>query len=363
LIHPVRDPHEVFVQADQTLCAAAGQVLPLSHLDPLNSQEEKDKVAKDPKYNPQYVYAPQDQDGLARLLGEVERVELSDAGVGIFFRQARDYIALRVMLRRNLGNDVYWETPIYPMPPERVISLARRILSAPRPITPKVEKPFGGEDQARLVRARLKQYGLNDWQVNIRANLSGTNTDSANKAVNIRAEVRYTMEEMKRLVVHEVDTHVLRAANGYCQPYRIFAVGAVPSYLMTEEGLAVVNEERMGYIDAARTRAFSGRVVAALRALTRPFAEVYAELRDYGYTHDEAYTTTRRVKRGLGDTAAPGGFIKDQAYLWGRLLVEEYVLSGGDLSRLYVGKVALEHVPLIPELGLRPPRYIPYPYS
>jgi hypothetical protein len=163
--------------------------------------------------------------------------------------------------------------------------------------------------------------------------------------------------------VHEIDTHVLRSANGYAQPFRIFAVGAVPSYLMTEEGLAVVNEERMGYIDQPRTRMFAARVVAALAAQTQPFATIYAELRDYGFSHGEAFTITRRVKRGLTNTAKPGGFIKDHAYLWGRVLVEEYVLSGGDLSRLYVGKIALEHVPYVEDLGLLPPKYLPYPYS
>jgi hypothetical protein len=132
---------------------------------------------------------------------------------------------------------------------------------------------------------------------------------------------------------------------------------------MTEEGLAVVNEERMGYIDAQRNRVFAGRVLAALRALAGSFLDVYREQRDHGFTHDEAFVITTRVKRGLTDSARPGGYIKDQVYLWGRLLIEEYVLSGGDLSRLYVGKISLDHLPVVRELGLRPPRYIPYPYS
>jgi hypothetical protein len=212
------------------------------------------------------------------------------------------------------------------------------------------------------MRARLREYGLEDWQVVARPNLSSTHTDSANQVVNIRAEARYTIEEMKRLVVHEIDTHVLRAANGYRQIYRIFATGAVPNYLTTEEGLAVVNEERMGYVDVPRTRMFAGRVLAALRATTESFANVYAEQRDYGFTHDEAFTIATRVKRGLTDTAQPGGFIKDQAYLWGRVMVEDYVLTGGDLSRLYVGKIAIEDLPILHEVGLRPARYVPLPF-
>jgi hypothetical protein len=348
---------------DTVLCSAAAELLPLSHLDPINSQEEKERLSRDPKYVPQFVYGPQDLSRLAELDDQLRGLQIPDHGVGIFFREARDYLLLRLNCRRNLGHDEHWRRPLYPMPPDRVIHLARRILGAPSARSRIVDKPFKAEDQARVLRARLKQYQLNEWRVEIRSNISGANTDSANRIVNIRNDLSYTMEEMKGLVVHEIDTHVLRAANGYCQPYRIFAVGAVPSYLMTEEGLAVVNEERMGYIDTARNRLFAGRVIASIRAVEGSFLDIYNEQRDHGFSHDEAYVIAKRVKRGLRDTGAPGGFIKDQVYLWGRLQIEEYVLSGGDLSRLYVGKVSLEHLPLISEIGLRPPRYIPYPYS
>jgi hypothetical protein len=360
----VAEPAPVSLEsADELLCAAASEALPLSHLEPTNSAEEAEKVAADPSYNPSYTYTAQNEGRLSRLRAQLEQLDLPGYGVGMFFRQARDYLLKRIDLRLNLGNDAHWRQPLYPMAPDRVITLARRILSQPQPKSRPVDRPFRASDQVRLVNSRLRQYNLLDWRVEVRTNISATNTDPANRVVNLRADLTYSMEEMKRLVVHEVDTHVLRAVNGYAQPYRIFAVGAVPSYLMTEEGLAVVNEERMGYIDSLRTRVFAARVLAALSAHTQPFSTVYGELREYGFGHADAYTTTRRVKRGLADTSSPGGYIKDHAYLWGRVLVEEFVLSGGDLSRLYVGKIALEHVPFVDNLGLMPPKYLPYPYT
>ena len=349
--------------ADELLCTAAHEALPLGHLDPTNSVEEIAKVAADPRYNPVFRYVEQNGPRLAWLRTQLEQLDLPGHGVGMFLRQARDYLLRRIHLRINLGVDEHWVEPIYPIAPERIVTLARRILSQPQPRERPQERTFKATDQVRLVTSRLKQYRLNDWRVEIKPNISGTNTDPTNRLVNLRADLTYTMEEMKRLVVHEVDTHVLRAANGYNQPYRILAVGAVPSYLMTEEGLAVVNEERMGYIDHARTRIFAARVVAAVSAATQPFATVYGELRDHGFGHNEAFAIVRRVKRGLSDTSRPGGYIKDHVYLWGRVLVEEFVLSGGDLSRLYVGKIALEHVPFVEDLGLLPPKYLPYPYS
>lgn len=350
-------------EVDQLLCGAAAEALPLDHLDATNSTEEAAKVAADPRYNPQFQYAAQNEGRFTRMRAQLEQLELPGFGVGLFFRQARDYLVRRIDLRLNMGNDSHWSQPIYPAAPDRVIQLAKRILSQPQHSARPIERPFKASDQVRLIQARLRQYNLTDWRVDVKANLSSTNTDPANRVVNLRADLTYTMEEMKRLVVHEIDTHVLRAANGYSQPYRIFAVGAVPSYMMTEEGLAVVNEERMGYIDHTRTRVFAARVTAAVSAAQHSFSTVYGELREQGFSHGEAFVITRRVKRGLTDTSAPGGYIKDHAYLWGRVLVEEFVLSGGDLSRLYVGKIALEHVPFVEDLGLLPPRYLPYPYS
>ncbi len=362
MIDPSRSPLTL-EQADEVLCQVAADALPLHPLDPLNSVEEQAKVAADPKYNPQFEYAPQNEPRLQRIREQIEAMELPGFGVGMFFRQARDYMLQRLARRMSLGGNAIWAEPLYPSAPDRVIQLARRILSQPQQNTRAVERPFRARDQVRLVTGRLRQYGLLDWRVEVKSNISATNTDPANRVVNLRGDLSYTMEEMKRLVVHEVDTHVLRAANGYSQPFRLFALGAVPSYLMTEEGLAVVNEERMGYIDHSRTRAFAARVIAATSALTNSFSNIYTELLDLGFSHSDAYVTVRRVKRGLGDTSAPGGFIKDQSYLWGRVLVEEYVLAGGDLSRLYVGKIALEHVPFVDDLGLLPPRYLPYPYT
>jgi hypothetical protein len=350
-------------KADELLCAAASEALPLSYLDPSNSAEEMARVGSDPSHNPRFTYPTPPEAKLTRLRAQLDVLDLPGHGVGLFFRQARDYLLRRLDLRINLGNDAAWVEPLYPSAPDRVIALARRILSQPQQTQRPLERPFRASDQVRLVSQRLRQYNLADWRVEVRTNLSATNTDPANRVVNLRADLTYSMEEMKRLVVHEVDTHVLRAANGYSQPYRIFAVGAVPSYLMTEEGLAVVNEERMGYIDHARTRMFAARVIAAHAAATQPFSIVYRELRDHGFAHDEAFVITRRVKRGLCDTAAPGGYIKDHVYLWGRVMVEEFVLSGGDLSRLYVGKIALEHVPFVEDLGLLPPKLLPYPYT
>src|SRR5262249_26213535 len=154
--------------------------------------------------------------------------------------------------------------------------------------------------------------------------ISATNVESANRIINVRADQRYSMVSAKRLLIHEVETHVLRAANGYLQPYGIFGAAVIPGYLATEEGLALVNEERAGYIDKPRLRILAARVIASHLARLVSFREIYDQLIAYRLDPEDAWITVKRVKRGLGDTSKPGGYIKDHVYLWGKLKLEQY---------------------------------------
>ena len=53
-----------------------------------------------------------------------------------------------------------------------------------------------------------------------------------------------------------------------------------------------------------------------------------------------------RVYRG-------GGLTKDAVYLRGLAAILRYVQKGGDLNPLLVGKMAVEHIPIIKELQYR----------
>src|SRR5205823_4533715 len=112
-------------------------------------------------------------------------------------------------------------------------------------------------------------------------------------------------------------------------------------------------------VDHGRQRIFAGRVLASRRALTASFRRVFEELRDEGFDEQQAFSITKRVKRGLGDTSGPGGYIKDHIYLEGDLLVEQFVAQGGDVRRLYVGKIGLQQLDLLEPDWLTEPRFIP----
>ena len=95
-------------------------------------------------------------------------------------------------------------------------------------------------------------------------------------------------------------------------------------------------------------RQLAARVVA-VRHLTdgASFVETFRSLdRDYEFNQRTAYNITMRVYRG-------GGLTKDAVYLRGLEAILRYVQKGGDLNPLLVGKMAIEHIPIIKELQYR----------
>ena len=164
------------------------------------------------------------------------------------------------------------------------------------------------------------------------------------------------VHRLEALLQHEVGTHVVTHYNGTCQPIRQFASG-LASYDALQEGLGVFAEYVAGGLTAARMRVVALRVVA-VAALTSgaTFVDTFRELRDRGAPDRDAFDVTLRVFRG-------GGLTKDALYLRGLRDVLAYLAEGQELEPLYLGKIALRHVPMVQELRLRrvleAPRVLP----
>jgi len=142
--------------------------------------------------------------------------------------------------------------------------------------------------------------------------------------------------------------NIARAENGKKQRYLLFSYG-FPNYLETEEGLAVYNEKINDLLPNHILKHYAGRVIAVDLALKNSFSIVYNELLQY-FNKDIAWNLALRAKRGLADTSKKGGFSKDYLYLKGKYVVEDFVKKGGDVKELYVGKIGVEHVPLMKEI-------------
>ena len=160
----------------------------------------------------------------------------------------------------------------------------------------------------------------------------------------ISSNARIPKSRADSLLQHEVGTHVLTYWNGRAQPLRQLCAG-LAGYEELQEGLAVLGEYLAGGLSRPRLRVLAARVLAVnLLVDGASFVDVFRVLKEeYGFEKHTAFNITMRVFRA-------GGTTKDAVYLKGFCKVLDYLGTGGDIKPLFVGKIALKHVPVIREL-------------
>lgn len=190
------------------------------------------------------------------------------------------------------------------------------------------------------LRDALDERGLHDWDV-VEDTVMAARVlvDGAKRLVRVNPRSRFRPRDIERLVVHEVDVHAMRAANGQRQALRCFQTG-LPGSLGTEEGLAMITEERAG-VDAPGVLARQVQVVRAIdMARSMGFRDLYEALVDE-LGPGLAWGICLRIKRGLAQPGQPGVYAKDSVYLAGRMAVQRWLADGNDVQLLYVGKVGV----------------------
>ena len=139
------------------------------------------------------------------------------------------------------------------------VNSAERLLKDPIEIQT-TGRMLGPDEIRQTFVERIAYYGI-DWAVEF--------TDSPVSFVNVASRQVFIPKRerdeatVNRLLVHEVDTHVLRAANGYAQTGALQILGTgLAEYAETEEGLATWMEERAGLQSPALLREYAARALA-----------------------------------------------------------------------------------------------------
>jgi uncharacterized protein (TIGR02421 family) len=233
-------------------------------------------------------------------------------------------------------------------------------------------KDLSGAEAVALLQARLDSSmgpGLVDVKLD-----DGIVADAAAGAtsVKLRADARFSHQDVATLEAHEGWVHVGTTLNGLAQPVCTFLGRAAPPATVTQEGLATLTELLAMRSHPGRLRRIVNRIRGIRLALDgATFVEVFEHFRVEGLDQDEAWTTTARLFRG----STPGGppFTKDLAYGKGLVLTYVYVrlaLRQGRPERipmLFCGKVDLQALGLVSHLfdeGLvDPPRFVPPPFA
>ncbi|MDP3917187.1 MAG: DUF1704 domain-containing protein [Nanoarchaeota archaeon] len=312
-----------------------------SYFNPTNANEQKEKLFKDNTNNPKFTYLPQKD--LTNIENKLLSLKANNSVYGQLLKKKIKEMHNLITMIKNVGKKEFtkYSLRIYGKPSSELIKEARRILKIDE------EEVWNKYSKLSMNKKFMDQFNINNYKWNVREKemVAGAAISTKYNTLMINKGKDFSENDVKRLIVHEIGTHVTRFENAKKQKYKMFRFG-FPGYLETEEGLAAYNEYRCGLLSPKILRNYAGRVLANHMSLSSSFCSVYNDLLDY-FPKNDAWTLTLRSKRGMIDTSKPGGFTKDHLYLKGFLKVKQFAESGGDMKKLYVGKIGIEHVPLL----------------
>ncbi|HAI98184.1 TPA: hypothetical protein DCL30_01405 [Candidatus Peribacteria bacterium] len=350
----VRAADRLFSQIDEDLSM-------LQWLKPTNLLDELSRLQQDRTYNPRFSY-PSCGDVLEDAERRLEEEVIDDSAQGVLLEKKRKELLQRIALLRARGNaNSFTEAShaLFGAPSHALIRVATTALRD-RPKEPFAqEEPLDIEKAAQLLRSALARYGLHDWQVVVKSKVVA---DSATgpKTIFLREGVDFSRPRIDALIAHEIETHALTTENGSHQPLALLRRGCA-YYLDTQEGLAIYNQNRVLPPFHEKRYGPARSVLGIVFGLKHSFAKTRQYLEEeLRYSSQKALTKTIDIKRGLKDTSEHGGFTKGVTYLRGLRAIERFVDGGGDLRRLYIGKVSLRDLDLIEKIpSLLPPLLLP----
>lgn len=348
---------------DHALAQLDESLMLLKLLKPVNLVEERERARVDRRYDPVLQYAPLEID-LDAVEERLLALEPDDSPIGTLLGKKRNELLQRVSLLRARGNARQFSDAsraLFGAPSSVLLSAARSFVNGQTACDlPAPESAMlGAAEAARRFSEVLERYGLHDWRVEVSERMVADCTVGGGK-IYVREGARFSPAHVDALVAHEIETHVLTAENGSHQPYELFRRGCA-NYLDTQEGLAIVNQNRVLPPFHEKRLGAARSLLGAAFALEHSFSETLAYLEEeLGYRPEKALAKAFDLKRGLSRTEEPGAFTKGIVYFRGQRAIELFQKEGGDLKRLYVGKVAIEDLTTIEKVaGLKSPLVLP----
>lgn len=318
--------------------------LPLLNLFPINYDKEKEKVLEDKTYNPKFKYSkivvPE------KIKHKLRNLKINLRKWNKIYLDKKKELMDYTRLVESIGtyNFASLSYTCFGVPSRELVNKAYNMLKLP---PSKNSVKYDPISTVKKFLENLLKQGYN-WQIREKEMIAGAVTDNTKKILYLNKDRKFDEVAIKRLIAHEIGTHITRLENGRNQIYRIFLMG-FPNYLKTEEGLAVYNEKKANLLTNDVLKHYAGRVVAIDLARKNSFSIVYIELMEF-FPKDVAWNLTMRAKRGLADTSRPGAYTKDLVYLDGYYKIKDFVNEGGNIKDLYLGKIGVEHVKIAKEM-------------
>ena len=345
---------------DQELSEMDSAIKLLAHLRPLNLKDENTKFLLDPNYNPQFEYKALSFN-TNNFNSRLKRMEFPDSPIGLLWQKKADEIKRKINLLEARGSDEFTQRSIelYGVPDEELYKEALEEAKSMPENFPSPGKTLSSKEAKKIFERAIEEYGLKGWRVKLKEDLVSDAIAGKENTIFIRSGATFSEDRLKGTIAHEIETHAFTAMNGALQPYRIFQRG-LADYLMTEEGLAVYNQEQTESSETIKKYWPASSVIGIYSAMRGSFTDVYKEVVELGFGAERAWRVALKAKRGLTDTSQPGAFTKDFIYYKGYKMVKAFAEAGGDLTRLYCGKTNLEDLETLKKVkGLKSPMYLP----
>ncbi len=353
-------PHavtKVVWEVDERIATVNSSFDLLLAVTPVNPESAYRKFSRG-KYSkvPEFLYRPLEVDPelLKRGLFNIPIERIEDPTLAHLFREKQEELDRQITLLRdrNTRNFRYEGLQLYGRPEAEMVALAREVLGQLKGGSE--EEPSRGKVNAREfaeMANREFSYYSNLWpefrsSATVRDDISRGLMVSQGQLL-IGKGTSIPKKRAEALLQHEVGTHVLTYCNGRAQPLKQL-YGGLAGYDEFQEGIAVLAEYLVGGLTQARLRLLATRVLAVDAMLDgADFVETFRSVTgEHGFSKKTAFTITMRIYRG-------GGFPKDAVYLRGFQRALRYLREGGELRQLFVGKLAVHHIPIIRELQYR----------
>lgn len=286
-------------------------------------------------------------DLVRRDLYDLEIENVTDPALHALFRAKRDELARQItaLEDRDTSRFVYGSLQLYGGIARHLASAAEELLETIPARVSRTGTVTAGAF-AEAARAEFDRYRAvyPDFPAHIEVREDIASLMVSFGRLLIPESATFRTDRVAPLLHHEVGTHVVTYENGARQPLTLLAIG-LPGYAETQEGLAVLAEYLTGGLDSQRLRVLAARVVAIGKMLDGAgFLEIFHWLREERRIPARtAWSIASRVVVGRG-------FVKDAIYLRGIMRILEALADGTSLDVLFVGKLSLDHIPLIQDL-------------
>jgi hypothetical protein len=296
------------------------------------------------KLVPNFVYQPAPELGelRAELSATADRLEGRGPLFQLYAERARE-LEFDAQLVQQIGQPDFGALAAqrFPMPPgddgAQAAALARGYASLS---LSKAEEPLHATDDAgdnlslvSLMRRRVAELGLS-FRIEVRPQQAVASVGDG--FIGIRPRVWLTAKQAERVVVHETLGHALPRARARKSTFGLLAIGSAKSS-ETEEGRALLVEERARLLDEDRKRELGLRHIAALSVRRGAnFRDTSDELIDLGASLEIALDLAARVHRG-------GGLAREIVYLPSYLSVKHDLAVEPALERwLERGRLSIQ---------------------